>query len=85
MSSRTVRVTVHFADGEPFSVEADADDTRLRNLAGNIEQAMAGNWIGFDLEGTLHLFPLHSIRSIEITPAPGAVIQHVVRDVRRSR
>jgi hypothetical protein len=46
---------------------------------------MAGNWVGFELEGALHLFPLHSIRSVEITPAPTSVIQHVVRDVRRSR
>ena len=85
MSSRTVRLTVHFIHGEPFTVEADADDTRLRNLAGNIEQAMAANYVGVELEGTLQLFPLHSIRAIEITPAPTAVIQHVLRDVRRIR
>ena len=84
MSSRTIRLTVHFTHGESFTVEADADDTRMRNLAGNIEQAMAANYVGFELEGTLRLFPLHSIRAIEIDPAPTAVIAHVVRDVRRS-
>jgi len=84
MSSRTVQLTVHFAHGEPFKVEADADEARLRNLAGNIEQAMAANYLGFELEGTLHLIPLHSIRAIEISPAPTAVIKHVVHNVRRS-
>jgi hypothetical protein len=77
-------MTVHFVHGEPFTVETDAGDARLRNLAGNIEQAMAANYVGVELEGTLHLFPLHSIRAVEISPAPKAVIKHVVRDVRRS-
>ena len=81
--SRTISLTVRFADGEPFKVETEADDSQLRNLAGNIEQAMSASFVGVELEGTLHLFPLHTIRAIEITPAPKAVIKHVVRDVRR--
>ena len=85
MSSKTVRLTLHLVHGEPVTIEADTDDTRLRNLAGNIEQAMSANFIGFELEGTLHLYPLHGIRAIEITPAPTAVIKHVVQNVRRSR
>jgi hypothetical protein len=84
MPSRTVRVTVHFAQGDPLKVQADLDDTRLRNLAGNLEKAMAANYVGFELEGTLHLFPLHSVRAVEISPAPTAVMKHVVRDARRS-
>jgi hypothetical protein len=78
-------LTVHFSSGDPFTVETEADDTRLRNLAGNIEQAMSGNFVGVELEGTLHLFPLHTIRAIEITPATTALIKHVVHDVRRVR
>lgn len=81
---RTIRMTVRFVQGEPFTVEADADDTRLRNMAGNIEKAMAANYVGFEVEGTLHLFPLSAVRAVEITPAPAAVIENVVRDVRRS-
>lgn len=84
MPSRTIRMTIHFTHGEPFRVEAAADDTRLRNMAGNIEKAMSSNYVGFELEGTLHIFPLHSIRAVEISPAPATVIKHVVRDVRRS-
>lgn len=76
-------MTGRFADGEPFTVVTEAEDSRLRNLAGNIEQAMSANFVGVELEGTLHLFPLHTIRAIEITPAPKAVIKHVVHDVRR--
>ena len=85
MATQTVRLTIHFAEGEPFTIEADADGSRLRNLAGNIEQAMSGNYFGFDLDGTLHLFPLHGIRRIEITPAPKAAMKHVVQNVRRVR
>ena len=81
--SRTIQLTIRFSKDDAFTVEAEADDTRLRNLAGNIEQAMSGNYVGVEVEGTLHLFPLHTIRSIEITPAPTAAIKHVVRDVRR--
>lgn len=84
MSSRTVRLTLHFTHGETLAIDADADDTRLRNLAGNIEQAMAANYVGIELDGTLRLFPLHGIREIEIAPAPAMPIQHVVRNVRRA-
>ena len=55
MPSQTVRMTVHFVHGEPFTVEADADDARLRNMAGSIEQAMSANYVGVEVEGTLHL------------------------------
>ena len=84
MSTRTVRVTIRFAEGEPFTVETDADDTRMRNMAGNIESAMSSSFVGVEVEGTLHLFPVHTIRTIEITPAPTSLIKHVVRDVRRT-
>ena len=53
-------------------------------MAGNIEQGMSANYLGLEIEGTLHLFPLHSIRAIEISPAPKTAMKHVVRDVRRS-
>jgi cytosine/adenosine deaminase-related metal-dependent hydrolase len=85
MATQTVRLTIHLADGEPFTVEAEADGTRMRNLAGNIEKGMSANYVGFDLDGTLHLIPLHAIRRIEITPAPGSAMKHVVHDVRRVR
>jgi len=83
MASRTVRLTIHFTQGEPFTVEADADETRFRNMAGNIENAMSGNYVGFEIGETLHLFPLHGVRVIEITPVPKVAMKHVVRDVRR--
>ena len=35
MSSQTVRLTIHVA---PVTVVTEADDTRLRNMAGNIER-----------------------------------------------
>ncbi len=81
MSSQTVRLTIHVA---PVTVVTEADDTRLRNMAGNIEQGMSANYLGLEIEGTLHLFPQHSIRAIEISPAPKTAMKHVVRDVRRS-
>ena len=81
--TQTVRMTIHLGSGTPFAVEIDADEARLRNLAGNVEKGMAANFLGVELEGTLHLFPLHAIRSVEIKPAPTAVIKNVVRDVRR--
>ena len=74
---------MNFNHGDPLTVEVEADDTRLRNMAGNIQQAMAGNCVGIDIEGTLHLYPLHNVRSIEIQPSPTQVIKHVVRDARR--
>jgi hypothetical protein len=84
-SSTTVRMTIHFNSGGSFAVEADMDEKRHRNLAGNIEQAMSANWLGVELENTLHVFPPQSIREIEITPAPTMVIKHVVQGVRRVR
>jgi hypothetical protein len=46
---------------------------------------MSANYVGFDLDGTLHIIPLHAIRAIEITPALKTLIKYVVPNVRRAR
>ena len=82
-STKTVRMTIQFASGSPFTVEAEVDATRFRNMAGNIEKALEANYVGVEIDGSLHIFPIHTIKSIEITPAPGVAMKNIVRDVRR--
>jgi hypothetical protein len=78
-----VRLTIQFASGSPFVVEAEVDATRFRNMASNIEKALDASYFGIEVDGSLHIFPIHTIRSIEITPGPGVAMKNVVRDVRR--
>jgi len=55
----------------------------MRNVGSNIENAMKSSYIGVMLEDTLTLIPAQNIASVEISPAPNILIQHVIRGTRR--
>jgi len=69
--------------GEPIVFKGEITEERRRNLGANIEKAMAGSYVGVELEGKLTIIPLHNIKSIEIDPAPAILIKSVVVDVER--
>jgi hypothetical protein len=69
--------------GEPIAFKGEITEDRKRNLGAAIEKAMAGSYVGVELEGKLTIIPIHNIKSIEIDPAPAILIKSVVVDVER--
>ena len=84
MSSPTeVSLKVNLVHGEQLTFTVERDEEQLRNAGTNIENGMKSNYLGVELEDCLTLIPMHNIATIEISPAPKVLIQHVVKVVRQ--
>ena len=77
-----VTISVHLHSGDPIVFKLDVTDDRERNAGARIEQSMNANFFGVELDGKLTLVPTSSIQKVEISPAPEAMITHVIKDAR---
>ena len=82
-SPNEVSVKVNLVHGEQLKFSLERDEKKLRNAGSNIENAMKSNYVGIELEDSLTLIPIQNIATIEISPAPQMLIQHVVKGGRR--
>ena len=74
-------ILVHGGELE-FVIERTEEE--LRNTGSNIEKSMKANYIGVELDDKLTLIPAHNVASVEISPAPRVLIQHVITGARRA-
>jgi hypothetical protein len=77
-----ITISVHLHSGEPIVFKQDLTEDRERNAGTRIEQSMNANFFGVELDGKLIIIPTSSIQKVEISPAPEAMISHVVKDAR---
>jgi hypothetical protein len=77
-----ITFSVHLISGDPIVFKIDATQDRQRNAGARIEQGMNANYIGVELDGKLIIIPTNNIQKIEISPAPTALISHVVKDAK---
>jgi hypothetical protein len=82
---REVTIKVNLVHGEHIEFTIERNEQELRNTGTNIEKSMKANYVGVQLDDKLTLIPAHNIATIEISPAPKVLIQHVVKDARRTR
>ena len=77
-----ITFSVHLIAGDPIVFKIDATQDRQRNAGARIEKGMNANYIGVELDGKLIIIPTNNIQKIEISPAPTALISHVVKDAK---
>ena len=77
-----VTVEVNLVHGEQLTFTLERDEKQLRNAGSNIENTMKSNYVGVELEDRLVLIPAQNIATIEISPAPRLLIQHVIKGAR---
>jgi len=77
-----ITFSVHLISGDPIVFKIDATQDRQRNAGARIEQGMNANYIGVELDEKLIIIPTNNIQKIEISPAPTALISHVVKDAK---
>jgi hypothetical protein len=77
-----ITFSVHLISGDPIVFKIDATQDRQRNAGARIEQGMNANYIGVELDGKLIIIPTNNIQKIEISPAPTALISHVVKNAK---
>ena len=71
-------LTLNLVHGDPIRCQVDVDQTRRRNLASNIEAAMASNYIAVLLNEKLTLVPIHNLQSVEISPLDDIQLKGIV-------
>jgi hypothetical protein len=77
-----ITISVHLHSGDPIVFKLDSTDDRQINAGTRIESSMNANFFGVELDGKLILIPTSSILKVEISPAPEAMISHVVKGAR---
>ena len=77
-----ITFSVHLISGDPIVFKIDATQDRQRNAGARIEQGMNANYIGVELDGKLIIIPTNNIQKIEISPAPTALISHVIKNAK---
>ena len=75
-------LTIDLMQGEPVKFKVALDLNEVRNMGTALESGLQAKYVGVELHGKLTLIPSHNIRTIEIDPAPPALVAHVVRDAR---
>ena len=75
-------ISIHLVSGDPVIFKIEATDDRVRNAGTRIERSMNANYIGVELDGKLIIIPTNNIQKIEISPAPTALISHVIKDAK---
>ena len=82
MSTIRMNITFNLIHGDPIKVHVDADQARRRNLASNIESALAANYVGVVLDKKLTIMPIHNVQTIEISPMEDIMIRSVIHDAK---
>ena len=77
-----ITITINLLSGDPIAFKIEATEDRLRNAGSRIERSMNASYIGVELDKKLILIPTNNIQSVEISPAPSAMISHVVKDAK---
>ena len=80
-SKHIVRLT--FTDGKTMQFEFTPPEGAELGRATNFEQFVTSNYVMIELEGSLALYPVHAIQSIEITPLLEPLPRGVIRGARR--
>jgi len=83
--TREATIKVNLVHGGELEFVIERSEEELRNTGTDIEKSMKANYAGVELDNTLTLIPAHNIASVEISPAPRVLIQHVITDARRTK
>ena len=81
-SPSEVTISIHLVSGDPVIFKIEATDERVRNAGSRIERSMNANYVGVELDGKLIIIPTNNIQKIEISPAPAALISHLIKDAK---
>ena len=74
-----VQCTISFTDGEQLKVEWDSPEDADVRIGGIIDAITSKESFALEIEGRLIIVPIHSVRTIQIDPAPAGLPQTVVR------
>ena len=76
------RCTISYLDGEQFKFEWDREDDSAIRAGGIVEEILASQSFGIELEGRLVIIPTQNVRTVEVAPSPETLPATVIRGAR---
>jgi hypothetical protein len=73
-------LTIHLVHGEAMRFKLKRTAAEVRNIGTNLESGLKAQYVGVELNGKLVIVPSHNVRLVEVDPAPGVLVAHVIRD-----
>jgi len=77
MSDR--RMTIHFVDGTRLSLMFPQQTSDSSSIASRIQDALKGQYLMVEVDGSLMLFPFTNIKYVQTHPAPSPVPANVIQ------
>ena len=68
MGQERFYIKITFMDGHAISFRATPEDGAEIRREDEVEKLLKNNMPAFEVEGTVQLYPVHNIRTIEIKP-----------------
>jgi hypothetical protein len=75
-------LVIRFVDGTEEKLEYARLPQDEVNLAARIEEALNAKHLAVEVEGKLIVYPFHSIKAIEVSPAPEKLPRIVMKKAR---
>jgi len=70
---------IHFLDGTSLTFQFPPQASPAAEVGTALERALASRSVAVEMEGSLFIIPVTSIKSIQITPAPDPLPDTVIR------
>ena len=80
--TREATIKISLVHGGQLEFTIQRREKELRNTGSTIEKSMKAKYIGVEIGDKLTHIPAHNIATVEISPAPKVLIQHVITDAR---
>jgi len=82
---REATIKINLVHGGQLEFTIQRNEQELHNTGSDIEKSMKANYIGVEFGDKLTLIPARNIATVEISPAPRVLIQHVITDARQTK
>jgi len=75
------RMTIHFNDGTSMPLQFAQQDASAHNVTQRVHELLKDQYMLAEVDGSLMLFPLASIKYIQVSPAPEIVPANALKGV----
>jgi len=82
-TTRTVCIT--FLDGQVLQFEFTPPEGSELETGSRFDHFVDSNFVSLDLDGSLLMYPMSTIRSIQVTPIPKPIPRGVIQGVKNVR
>jgi hypothetical protein len=73
------QLTIHFIDGSKVSFDFPTQ-TDPHHVSQYVDNLLKNQYLAIEADGSVHLYPLNNIKSIQVTPVPEQLPGNVIKN-----